>query len=344
MKSEDLTSEIPFGNALLLKAVQDNQTSITHFILLGFGNDPELQILLFLIFLIIYVLTVSSNLLMVGLIIADHHLHTPMYYFLGNLSSLEICYSSNILPRMLARFLNGDRTISLVSCMVQFNLFSSLAASECYLLAVMSYDRYLAICRPLHYAILMSGRFCFQLAAASWVCGFLASTTTTSLLTRITFCGLNEMDHFFCDFGPLLKLSCSDTSLTELVTFMLSVIFTLPSFVLTLASYVYIIKTVLRIPSTTGRQKTFSTCTAHLIVVTIFYGTLMIVYLLPDTPVLQALNKVLSLFYTVLTPMVNPLIYSLRNKEVKEALKRVVWKLLPFTRTEGIQVGFNQLH
>lgn len=304
--------------------------SITHFILLGFGKDPELQILLFIFFLIIYVVTMSGNLLIVGLIVSNRHFHRPMYYFLGSLSSLETCYSSTILPRMLATFLTGDRTISFVGCIAQFYLFSSFVATECYLLAVMSYDRYLAICRPLHYAMLMNSRFCCQLATGSWVSGFLASTATTSLLYQSTFCDSNEIEHFFCDLGPLLKLSCNDTTFVKFITFMLAGIFTLPPFVLTVASYVYIIWNILKISSTTGRQKAFSTCSSHLIVVTIFYGTLIVVYLLPDSPTLQDLNKVLSLFYTFFTPMVNPLIYSLRNKDVQEVLKKIVVRFLSF--------------
>ncbi|XP_030395836.1 olfactory receptor 11A1-like [Gopherus evgoodei] len=335
-KSEEFTSEILAGNTSSLKihfqahAEAGNQTSIAKFILLGFGDLPELQILLFPLFLVIYVVTMAGNILIVVLIVADQHLHTPMYFFLGNLSCLEICYTSTILPRMLTSLLTGDRTISIIGCIMQFNLFSSLAAVECALLAVMSYDRYLAICKPLHYAVQMNGSLCLQMASLSWISGFLASTVTTSLLAQFAFCGPNEIDHFFCDFTPLIKLSCSDTSQMELVTFILSSIFTLPAFLLTVMSYISIIASILRIPSTMGRQKAFSTCSSHLIVVTIFYGTLMIVYMLPDNATVGNLNKVFSIFYTVLTPMVNPLIYSLRNKEVNRALRKALVKCVPF--------------
>ncbi|XP_026508280.1 olfactory receptor 10A4-like [Terrapene carolina triunguis] len=309
-----------------------NQTTITKFLLLGFGDLPDLQILLFLLFLVIYITTLAGNILIIVLVVADQHLHTPMYVFLGNLSFLETCYSSTILPRMLASLLTGDRTISVSGCITQLYFFCALASTECYLLAVMSYDRYLAICKPLHYSSLMNTRVCLQLAAGSWVNGCLAITIFTLFMLQFIFCGPNKIDHFYCDSIPLIKLSCGDTRVIILLDFILACIFTLPPFLLTLTSYVYIITTILRIPSTTGRQKAFSTCSSHLIVVTIFYGTLMIVYLLPKLDTLRFLKKVLSLCYTVLTPLVNPLIYSLRNREVKEALHKAVSKYVTFTR------------
>ncbi|KAM7150836.1 olfactory receptor 6N1-like [Macrochelys suwanniensis] len=309
-----------------------NQTTITEFILLGFGDLPELQILLFLLFLVIYIVTMAGNILIVALVVADRHLHTPMYFFLGNLSCLETCYTSAILPRMLASLLTGDRTISVSSCFVQFNFFSCLVSTECYLLASMSYDRYFAICKPLHYATLMNFRFCTELATGSWIGGFLSSSVTTYMISQLTFCGPSEMDQFFCDLTPMIKLSCTDTHLIELVTLIFSSVFSLPPFLLTLTSYICIIAAILRIPSTTGRQKAFSTCSSHLIVVTIFYGTLIIVYLLPNR--MRDQNKIFSVVYTVLTPLLNPFIYSLRNKEVNGALRQTVRKLLSFTRMQ----------
>uniref|UniRef100_A0A8C4WQ93 Olfactory receptor n=1 Tax=Gopherus evgoodei TaxID=1825980 RepID=A0A8C4WQ93_9SAUR len=299
-----------------------NQTSITEFVLLGFGSLQELQTPLFLLFLVIYIVTMAGNILIIALILTDKNLHTPMYFFLGNLSCLETCYTSTILPRMLVGLLTRDRTISIAGCFVQYYFFGCLAGSECYLLAAMSYDRYLAICKPLHYTMMMN--------AVSWMSGFMIITIVTCLMSQLHFCGPNEINHFLCDFTPVIKLSCTDTSLITLVTFILSSIYTLPLFLLTLASYICIISIILRIPSTTGRRKAFSTCSSHLIVVTIYYGTLIIVYMFPDTDTLRDLNKVFSLFYTVLTPLVNPLIYSLRNKEVKVALRKVisnVWSL-----------------
>ncbi|XP_074928167.1 olfactory receptor 6N1-like [Chelonoidis abingdonii] len=309
-----------------------NQTAITEFILLGFGDLPDLQILLFLMFQVIYMATVAGNTLIVVFVVADQHLHTPMYFFLGNLSCLETCYTSTILPRLLASLLTGDRTISVSGCFTQQYFFGSLACTECYLLAAMSYDRYLAICKPLHYSTHMNSRVCLQLAAGSWLSGCLATAIFVLFLSHLIFCGPNEIDHFYCDVIPLMELACNDTHLIILLAFVIASIFTLPPFLLTLTSYVCIIATILRIPSTTGRQKAFSTCSSHLIVVTIFYGSIMIVYLLPKHDTLKDLNKVLSLCYTVLTPLVNPLIYSLRNREVKEALCKAVSKYLAFPK------------
>ncbi|XP_065419034.1 LOW QUALITY PROTEIN: olfactory receptor 6N1-like [Chrysemys picta bellii] len=303
-----------------------NQTVVTEFIFLGFGDLPDLQILLFLMFLVIYIATVTGNILITALVVADQHLHTPMYFFLGNLSCLETCYTSTILPQMLASLRMGDKTISFSGCITQLYFFCALAATECYLLAAMSYDRYLAICKPLHYTALMNTRFCLQLAAGSWLNGCLATAIFVLFMSHLIFCGPNEIDHFYCDLIPLIKLSCSDTHLVILLDFVLACVFTLPPFLLTLTSYVCILTTILRIPSTTGRQKAFSTCSSHLIVVTIYYGTLMIVYMLPNRETLSFLNKVLSLSYTVVTPLANPLIYSLRNREVKEALSKAVSK------------------
>ncbi|XP_048372588.1 olfactory receptor 1020-like [Sphaerodactylus townsendi] len=301
---------------------------VTEFILLGFGDNPDLQIFLFLIVLIIYTVTMVGNILIVVLVVTDQHLHTPMYYFLGNLSCLETFYSSTILPRMLASFVTGNRSISFIGCFLQMYFFGSLAATECFLLSAMSYDRYLAICKPLHYTTLMNHRDCLHLVVGSWISGFLGNSILFPLL-QLTFCGRNDIDHFFCDFNPLLKLACSDIHKIVILAFIIACIFTLPPFLLTVTSYVCIIATILRIPSSVGRQKAFSTCSSHLIVVTIFYGTLMIVYMLPNTQALGDLNKVFSAFYTVLTPMANPLIYSLRNKEVKQALKKVQEKIMP---------------
>ncbi|XP_067392799.1 olfactory receptor 6N1-like [Emydura macquarii macquarii] len=303
-----------------------NQTAVLEFILLRFGKLQNLQILLFLVFLVIYITTMATNTLIVVLIVTDRHLHTPMYFLLGNLSCLETCYTSAILPRVLASLLTGDKVISVSACFTQLYFFGFLAATECHLLAAMSYDRYLAICKPLHYSTLMNTRFCLQLAAGSWLNGCLAITILFLFLSQLIFCGPNEIDHFYCDSIPLMELSCSDTHLVILMDFILICVFTLPPFLLTLTSYMSIIATILRIPSNTGKQKAFFTCSSHLIVVTVFYGTLMIVYLLLRGDALRDLNKVFSLCYTVLTPLVNPLIYSLRNREVKAALRKAISK------------------
>ncbi|XP_066485720.1 olfactory receptor 6B1-like [Tiliqua scincoides] len=305
-----------------------NQTVIQEFILLGFKHLQNMKIILFLVFFVIYVMTITGNVLIIVLVVADRHLHTPMYFFLGNLSCLETFYSSAILPRMLTSFLTGNKTISVSGCFVQHYFFAYLAAVECYLLSAMSYDRYLAICKPLHYTSLMNGKLCLQLAAGSWMTGFLASTTTIVLMSQLVFCGPNEIDHFFCDTFPIMQLSCSHTLFLRILILIFVSLFTLPPFTLTLMSYISIITAILKIPSITGRQKAFSTCSSHLIVVTIFYGTIAAVYALPDSTNLRELNKAFSAFYTILTPLVNPLIYSLRNKDVRESLQKsaiVAW-------------------
>ncbi|XP_067393513.1 olfactory receptor 6N1-like [Emydura macquarii macquarii] len=303
-----------------------NQTAILEFILLGFGKVPDVQILLFLVFLVIYNTILTTNTLIVVLVVTDRHLHTPIYFLLGNLSCLETCYTSTILPRVLASLLTGEKVISFCACFTQLYFFGFLAATECHLLAAMSYDRYLVICKPLHYSTLMNTRFCLQLAAGSWLNGCLVITIIFLFLSQLIICGPNEIDHLYCDSIPLLELSCSDTHLVMLLDFILICVFALPPFLLTLTSYMFIIATILRIPSTTGKQKAFSTCSFHLIMVTVFYGALMIVYLLLRGDSLRELNKVFSLCYTVLTPLVNPFIYSLRNKEVKAALSKAISK------------------
>ncbi|XP_065271047.1 olfactory receptor 5V1-like [Emys orbicularis] len=305
---------------------QVNQTVLTEFILRGFGNLPELQTLLFLLFLIIYIATVAGNVLIFALVVADQHLHTPMYFFLGNLSCLETCCSSTILPRVLAGILTGDRTISFTGCLTQYYFFCSIVGTECLLLLVMSYDRYLAICKPLHYAARMSVRACLQLAGSFWIGGIIGSGISTLSISQLTFCGPSVIDHFFCDLIPLLKLSCNDPHLMETLAVALVLLFSFVPFLLILMSYICIIATILRIPSTTGRQKAFSTCSSHLIVVSIYYATLLTVYMFPTTDILSDFKKVLSVAYTVLTPLVNPLIYSLRNKEVQEALRKACRK------------------
>nr|XP_056720498.1 olfactory receptor 6N1-like [Euleptes europaea]XP_056722760.1 olfactory receptor 6N1-like [Euleptes europaea] len=268
----------------------------------------------------------AGNIIIIVLVIMDPHLHIPMYFFLGNLSCLETFYTSTLLPRMLASFLTGDRTISVEGCLFQFYCFGIVGIAECYLLASMSYDRYLAICKPLQYATLMSRRLCFLLSAACWLWGSAVMTLVLSVMSQLKFCGPHEIDHFFCELAPVISLSCSDTTLVTLVGLTVSVIDTFPPCFLTLMSYVCIIAAIVQIPSSNGREKAFSTCSSHLIVVSIFYGSLIFVYVLPKKETLREVDNIFSVFYTVLTPLLNPLIYSLRNKEVKKALRRVVNK------------------
>ncbi|KAM6448818.1 olfactory receptor 1f45-like [Liasis olivaceus] len=312
---------------------KENQTGIREFILLGLGTFPHQQPLFFCFFLVIYLMTVTGNLLIFLLVVADQHLHTPMYFFLGNLSCLDTCYSSIILPKMLANLLTGEKIISVSGCIAQFHLFCLYSGIETYLLAVMSYDRYLAICRPLLYASIMNRKFCFLLMAGTWINSVIVNVILVGFVTQLSFCGPNVIDHYFCDFHPLEKLSCSDTSHLKLVLLFVSFSFVIAPFLLTLISYICIIGAIIKIKSTTGRQKAFSTCSSYLMVVCLFYGTLFIVYVLPDSPTLKHLNKIFSIFYTVMTPLVNPLIYTLRNKEVHKALRQLYGKMIIFSRS-----------
>lgn len=317
-----------------------NQTYVTQFILLGFQDLKNLRILLFLGFLIIYILTMAGNILLVMIVMIDQHLHTPMYFFLVNLSCLEICYSSTLNPTLLATLIMDGMAISFSSCYLQLFSFGYCLGAECYLLSVMSYDRYLAICKPLHYATCMNTRKCIQFAALSWINGLIGISIIMVAMLQLTYCGPNKIDHYFCDSVPLKKLSCSDADVVEHVNLVLLFMYTLPPFLLTVASYVYILSTILQIPSTSGRQKAFSTCSSHLIVVSTYYGSLMTVYLLPDS---SELNKVFSLLYTILPPLVNPLIYSLRNKEVKRALRKATSRMEAFRIFQNVLVNLDSV-
>ncbi|XP_030324163.1 olfactory receptor 1020-like [Calypte anna] len=266
----------------------------------------------------IYLVIKFGNLPIVVLVVADQHLHMPMYFFLGNLSNMKICYTSTILPRLLASFLTRDRTIPAQGCMTQLFFLGCFAGTECHLLATMSYDQDLAICQPLLYTSLTNGKVFLQLVDGPWLAGLLMSAIVTGQFSRLQFCGPNKMNHVFCGFAPLLELACSDTRVLRLVTFLICVLDVVFLFVFTLVSYICIIAAILRIPTTMGRQKafsycfpTFSLCSSHLIMVSVFYGTPIIVYVVPRTASLRQLNKVLSFFYTILMPMVNPLLYSL---------------------------------
>ncbi|XP_067391454.1 olfactory receptor 11L1-like [Emydura macquarii macquarii] len=301
-----------------------NETSITKFLLLGFGNLNKVQILLFLLFLVIYILTMAGNLLIVVLVAADQHLHTPMYFFLGNLSFLEICYTSVTAPRLLVGFLVEDRTISFRDCITQLFFFGALACIECFLLAVMAYDRYLAICNPLNYMLMMNFRVCLQLVSASWITGFSANALVVGMVPQLNFCGPDEINNFFCDMEELLKLSCTKSSLAEMIVLVSCSLVSLVPFFFIVMSYIFILLAILRIASSSGRQKAFSTCTSHLLVVSLYYGTIITMYVLPSAQWSPSLHKALSLMYTIITPMFNPIIYSLRNKEVKEAFRKVI--------------------
>ncbi|KAM5256080.1 LOW QUALITY PROTEIN: olfactory receptor 11A1-like [Ctenodactylus gundi] len=310
----------------------ENQTLVVEFVLRGFSSSLQLNISLFMMFLVFYTLTISGNILIVLLVLFNHPLRTPMYFFLVNVSFLEIWYTSSIVPKMLLIIVAEQKTISVAGCLAQFYFFGSLAATECLLLAVMSYDRYLAICQPLHYPVLMTGSLCIKLAAGSWLCCFLLTSITVVMLCRLTFCGPNEIDPFFCDFTPLVHLPCIDTSLTETIAFATSSAATLVPFLLIVVSYSCILVAILRIPPGTGRKKAFSTCSSHLAVVVVFYGTLIATYLVPPDDSSQLLHKGFSVLYTILTPVFNPIIYSLRNKDIHEALNRCLSKKSGFLK------------
>ncbi|KAM6465796.1 olfactory receptor 5AR1-like [Liasis olivaceus] len=299
-----------------------NQSAITEFILLGFTDNPKMQLILFMIFLLVYVITVIGNLGMIMLIYAEPQLHNPMYFFLGNLSFVDLCYSSAIAPKMLVDFYAESKKISYNGCVIQLFVFALFANVECLLLALMAYDRYVAICNPLLYSVIMSKRLCQELMAIAYFIGIVNSMINTSCTFRLSFCRSNIINHFFCDEPPLLILSCSDTYISEIVIFAFVGCIEGSSIGMILVSYAYILGTVLRMRSAEGRYKAFSTCASHLTAVGIFHGTILFMYFRPSSSYSMDQDKWASLFYTVVIPMLNPLIYSLRNKEVKDALTK----------------------
>ncbi|XP_036603614.1 olfactory receptor 8D4-like [Trichosurus vulpecula] len=300
-----------------------NQSEVTMFILEGLTDEPELQMPLFFMFLGIYSVTVMGNLGMIILIRFSSQLHTPMYYLLSSLSVLDLCYSSVITPQMLMGFLFKDKTISYPRCMTQFFFFCIFVISECYMLAAMAYDRYVAICKPLLYHILMSPRVCSLLVMSVFSVGFTDAMIHTGCILRLSFCGPNVISHYFCDIVALIKLSCSSTYLDELLLSVISGFNTVVTSLTIIISYAFILSSILRINSKEGRSKAFSTCSSHLMAVTVFYGSVMSMYLKPSSSKNLAQGKVSSVFYTTVIPMLNPLIYSLRNKDVKTALKKL---------------------
>ncbi|KAM5171590.1 olfactory receptor 5G9-like [Mantella aurantiaca] len=304
-----------------------NLTTITRVILLGFQVSPIYRMLLFSFFLVIYWVTLCGNLQIITLVSYSKNLQSPMYFFLSQLSVSDILLSSDIVPNLLSVLLNNSGVMSFPSCLAQFYFFILMESYDCVLLTVMSYDRYMAICNPLLYNTMMKPVFCVQLIVFSWLLTISASMVELITVCNLWFCGPNIIDHFFCDMEPLLVLSCSDISAVRLEIIVFSIPIIVFAFSYIIISYVYIIYNILRISSTTGRQKAFSTCSSHLSVVFIFYGTLFFIYVLPTRGQLGNLSKILSLFYTVLTPLLNPIIYSLRNKDIKTAFVTVVHRL-----------------
>ncbi|XP_055964360.1 olfactory receptor 6B3-like [Sorex fumeus] len=302
----------------------ENVTRVSTFILLGFPTAPRLQYVLFLLFLLTYLFILLENLAIILTVWSSTALHRPMYYFLGIMSTIEIWYVCDIIPKMLDGFLLQRKRISFVGCMTQLYFFISLVGTECVLLASMAYDRYVAICYPLRYQVIMTTGLCIQLVLFSFASGFSISVIKVYFISSATFCGSNVLNHFFCDISPILKLACTDFSTAELVDFILGFIILVFPLIATILSYAYITLAVLRIPSGSGRWKAFSTCASHLTVVTIFYMALLFMYVRPKAIDTRSSNKLISVLYTVLTPILNPLIYCLRNKEFKDAMKKTL--------------------
>ncbi|XP_074088083.1 olfactory receptor 11G2-like [Macrotis lagotis] len=298
--------------------------SVSHFILLGFPSSWEIQIIFFIVFSGTYMLTLMGNIAIVCAVRWDRHLHTPMYILLGNFSFLEICYVTTTVPNMLVNFLSETKMITFVACFVQFYFFFSFGCDEGFFLCIMAFDRYLAISRPLHYPTIMTTHVCTALVAFGWSGGFILFLIPVGLISQLSYCGPNIIDHFICDPVPLMALSCSKSQITKAIYSTFNTIFMVGTFIFILISYALVILSVLRIPSAAGKRKAFSTCASHLAVVILFFGSVMTMYVLPGSQRPVEFQKVLTLIYSVITPLCNPLIYSLRNKDMKAALRKVL--------------------
>lgn len=317
-----------------------NWSQVTEFIILGFPHLQGVQVYLFLLLLLIYLTTILGNLLIFLLVCLDSLLHIPMYQFVSILSLLELGYTATTIPKMLSNLLSEKKTISFSGCLLQIYFFHSLGATECYLLTAMAYDRYLAICQPLHYPTLMTPELCAKIAVGCWLGGLAGPVAEISLVSRLPFCGPNHIQHIFCDFPPVLSLACTDTSINVLVDFVINSCKILATFLLILSSYVQIIFTVLRIPSAAGKRKAFSTCASHLTVVLIFYGSILFMYVRLKKSYSLDYDRALAVVYSVLTPFLNPFIYSLRNKEIKEAVRRQLKRAGILKWRRGRQANF----
>ncbi|XP_071468850.1 olfactory receptor 6S1-like [Marmota flaviventris] len=303
-----------------------NLTRVTEFILLGFQNEKPVNILLFSVFLLMYLTSLVGNTLIILLVCCDRRLHSPMYFFVANLSFLEVAITSTVVPEMLANTFSLTKAISFVGCLTQSFFYFLLGSTEFFLLAVMSFDRYVAICNPLRYALIMNRQTCAALLLGSYVGAFLSILAPSVLTAPLPFCGPNVVNHFFCDSAPVLKLVCADTSLAELADFASSAVLLLGSLLLTGVSYTCIIITVLRMPSAQGRRKAFSTCASHITVVTLYYGSSIFIYVRPRKGGVMDVNKFATVLNTIVTPMLNPFIYSLRNEKVKGSLRDALVK------------------
>ncbi|XP_015270312.1 PREDICTED: olfactory receptor 2F1-like [Gekko japonicus] len=303
---------------------QDNQTGITEFILLGFSKERGTNVFLFTVVLCMYLITLVGNTLIIVAICIDPRLNTPMYFFLCNLSILDIGYTTSVVPQLLAHFLMNKKNIYFNRCMAQLYIALFLGSVEYILLAFMAYDRYVAVCHPLRYKIIMSRRVCIHMMMASWISGFINAVVHTTFTMRLHFCNYNIINHFVCELLAVINLACSDTFVNEIGLTVSWVLVLLTPCTFIMLSYVYIISAIVRIRSAEGRHKAFSTCTSHLTVVTLCYGTVMLAYITPKAETLPHRDKILSFLYAVVTPMLNPLIYSLRNKDVKAALTKII--------------------
>ncbi|KAM8972691.1 olfactory receptor 11L1-like [Pelodytes ibericus] len=306
----------------------ENLSSITEIRLLGFYHLHVLRSLFFSILLIVYLLTISVNLVLIVLVSSSRHLHVPMYIFLTQVSICDIVLTTGIVPMMLSIVLHEGGVMSFAACITQFYFFGGSEASECLLLTAMSYDRYLAICHPLRYNSIMDIECCIELIITSWLLGLFVDIIITVTIAQFRLCGPNIIDHFFCDLGPLLQLSCSDTFIAKIEAILICFPVLIAPLIIIMVSYFYIVLTIVKIPSISGRQKAFSTCSSHLAVVSIFYGTLISIYIVPTKGQSLSVSKVLSLLYIVVTPMLNPIIYSLRNKDIKKAIKKCKKELI----------------
>ncbi|XP_037703329.1 olfactory receptor 6C76-like [Choloepus didactylus] len=301
-----------------------NQTSVKEFILLGLTDDPELNVLIFLFLFVTYIVSIMGNLTIITLTLIDPHLKTPMYFFLRNFSFLEISFTTVCIPRFLVSIVTGDMSISYNSCMAQVFFFILLGSTEFFLLTAMSYDRYVAICKPLHYTTIMNSRICIQLVISSWLAGFLIIFPPVIMGLQLDFCDSNIIDHFTCDSSPMLLISCTDTAFLELMACFLAVFTLMSTLTLVILSYAFILRTILRIPSAEQRKKAFSTCSSHMIVVSISYGSCIFMYVKTSAREGVAFTKGIAVLNTSVAPMLNPFIYSLRNQQVKQSFKNAV--------------------
>ncbi|XP_073465094.1 olfactory receptor 12D1-like [Aquarana catesbeiana] len=303
-----------------------NHTAIAEFILLGLTDVPELQILLFFTFLLFYLFNILGNASIFALIILDHSLHKPMYFFLANLAFLDFFYSTTTVPKMLSGLLIGDKRISIIGCNAQLHFYHFLGSTEALLLTSMSYDRYVAICNPLQYHLIMARTACIQLAISCWLIGFFYSLSQTIITFRLPYCNIKQVRHFYCDIKPVLKLACADTHLDELITSIIFALVAVSTFTLIIISYMFIGRHVLNIRSSRDRRKVFSTCTSHLTVVFLYIGTALMTYLGPSTDNSLEQDRMSAILVTVITPALNPLIYTLRNAEVNQSIKKIFFR------------------